>query len=164
MLNGGLFAGMLGYGTVVMIFVVFNAVGGRSAFYTPAMLGSALFYGLNDPAALQITPGPILAYNMVHLVAYLLFGMMGSWLVSKAERYPAARFAALFVGLFVAGHVYAALILFAAPLLGTGAWWQIGLASALSAVVMGGMLLRLHPLLRAELKRIPLGDEAESEA
>jgi hypothetical protein len=101
---------------------------------------------------------------MVHVLGYLALGMVGSWLVSKAERYPAARFAALFVAVFVAGHVYAALVIFAAPLLGGGAWWQIGLASTLSAIVMAGLLLRLHPLLRAELQRIPLGDEAEAEA
>lgn len=164
MLNGGLFAGLLGYATVVVVFAVFNMVAGRSLFHTPAMLGAALFYGLDDPAGLQISPGPVLAYNMVHVLGYVALGMIGSWLVSKAERYPAARFAALFVAVFVAGHVYAALVLFATPLLGGGTWWQIGVASTLSAVVMAALLLRLHPLLREELRRIPLGDEAEAEA
>jgi hypothetical protein len=164
MLRGGLFAGLLGYGTVVVVFAILNAFSGRSVFYTPAMLGSTLFYGLDDPGALQVTVGPVLAYNMVHVLGYLAIGLFGSWLVSKAERYPAARFAALFVAVFVAGHIYAALVIFAGPLLGGAAWWQIGVASTLSAVVMAGLLLRLHPLLRAELKRIPLGDEAEAEA
>jgi uncharacterized membrane protein len=164
MLRGGLFAGLLGYATVVIVYAVFNAVSGRSLFYTPAMLGATLFYGLDDPNALQVSVGPVLAYNMVHVLGYLTIGIVGSWLVSKAERYPAARFAALFVAVFVAGHVYAALVMFAAPLLGGGAWWQIGVAGTLSAVVMAALLLRMHPLLRAELKRIPLGDEAEAEA
>jgi hypothetical protein len=113
---------------------------------------------------LDVAPGPVLAYNMVHVLGYLALGIIGSWLVSKAERYPAARFAALFVAVFVAGHVYAALVLFASPLLGGGAWWQILFASTMSAIIMGGLLLRLHPLLRSELRRIPLGDEAEAEA
>ena len=121
MLNGGLFAGLLGYGTVVVVFAMFNVVSGRSPFYTPAMLGAALFYGLEDPSMLRVSPGPVLAYNMVHVLGYVALGMLGSWLVSKAERYPAARFAALFVAVFVAGHVYAALVIFASPLLGDDA-------------------------------------------
>lgn len=160
-LNGGLFAGLLGYGTVVVLFALFNVLAGRSPFYTPAMFGAVLFYGLDDPAALVVTPGPVLAYNMVHVLGYLALGMFGSWLVAKAEQYPIARFAVLFVALFVAAHLYAALIIFAEPLLAGGAWWRILIASVASAIVMGWWLLRLHPLLRAELARLPMGEEGE---
>ena len=142
-LNGGLFAGLLGYATVVVLFLVFNLLAGRSAFYTPAMLGAVLFYGLEDPG-------------------YLVLGMFGSWLTAKAERYPVARFAVLFVAVFVAGHLYAALLIFAEPLLAGGAWWRILVASVASGIVMGWWLLRQHPLLRAELGRLPMGDEGEA--
>lgn len=161
-LNGGLFAGLLGYGAVVVLFAVFNLLAGRSPFYTPAMFGAVLFYGLDDPAALVITPAPVLAYNMVHLLGYLALGMAGSWMVAKAEQYPVARFAVLFVVLFVAGHLYAALLIFAEPLLAGGAWWRILVASVSSGVVMGWWLLRLHPRLRAELLRLPMGEEGDA--
>jgi hypothetical protein len=161
-LNGGLFAGLLGYATVVVLFLVFNLLAGRSAFYTPAMFGAVLFYGLEDPTALEVSPGPVLAYNMVHVVGYLVLGMFGSWLIAKAEKYPVARFAALFVAVFVAGHLYAALLIFAEPLLAGGAWWRILVASVASGIVMGWWLLREHPLLRAELGRLPMGDEGEA--
>jgi hypothetical protein len=160
-LNGGLFAGLLGYGTVVVLFVLFNLLAGRSPFYTPAMFGAVLFYGLDDPAALVIGPGPVLAYNMVHVLGYLVLGMCASWLVAKAEKYPVARYVVLFVVLFVAGHLYAALLIFAEPLLAGGAWWRILIASVASGVAMGWWLLRLHPLLRAELVRLPMGEEGD---
>jgi len=158
-LRSGLFAGLIGYGTVVVLVAVFNLLEGRSAFYTPAMFGSVLFYGLRDPAALVVRVGPVLAYNMVHVLAFLALGLLAAWLVSLAERYPIARYGAMFVLLFVAAHVYAALLLFADPLLRSGAWWQIGVASAAAAVTMGWYLLRVHPLLRAGLREVPLGDE-----
>ena len=161
-LHGGLFAGLLGYGTVVVLFALFNLLAGRSPFYTPAMFGAVLFYGLEDPAALEVTPGPVLAYNMVHVLGYLAIGMVGSWLISKAEKYPVARFVVLFVVLFVAGHLYAALLIFAEPLLAGGAWWQILVASVASAGVMGWWLLGQHPLLKTELTRMPMGEEGES--
>lgn len=159
MLRGGLFAGLLGYGTVVVVFAAANLLGGRSPFYTPAMLGSAMFYALRDPAALVVSPGPVLAYNMVHVLAFLALGMLAAWLVAVSERYPAARFLALFVLVFVGGHVYAGLLIFAEPLLRGSAWLVIAVASIAAAVVMGWYLLRLHPLLRSGLANIPIGDE-----
>ncbi len=159
MLNGGLFAGLLGYGTVVVLFALINVLAGRSPFYTPAMFGGVLFYGLRDPSALEITPGPILAYNMVHVLAFLALGLAASWLVAKAERYPAARYVVLFVLIFVGAHIYAAMLLFAQSLLAGGAWWQILVVSVAAALVMGWYLLRLHPALREGLTTLPMGEE-----
>jgi hypothetical protein len=159
-LTGGMYAGLLGYFTVVVLFALINVVASRSLFYTPAMFGSVLFYGLEDPSQLQIAPGPVLAYNMVHVLAFVTLGLFTSWLVSKAERYPVARYAILFVLLFVAAHIYAALLVFGQPLI-AGAWWQIGVVSLAAAVVMGWYLLSQHPLLKRELKEIPMGEEGD---
>ncbi|MGD8726378.1 MAG: hypothetical protein PVH40_01970 [Gemmatimonadales bacterium] len=154
-----MFAGLLGYFTVVALLALVNLLAGKSMFYTPALFGSALFYGLEDPAALEIAPGPVLSYNMVHVLAFVMLGMFASWLVTKAERAPVARYALFFVLIFVAAHLYAAILVFAQPLLAGKAWLEILLVSAAAAAVMGWYLLRQHPLLREQLKRVPLGDE-----
>ncbi|NIM51183.1 MAG: hypothetical protein GTN62_14685 [Gemmatimonadales bacterium] len=156
-----MYAGLLGYVTVVVLFAVINVVAGRSPFYTPAMFGSVLFYGLEDPRAVEIAPGPVLAYNMVHVLAFVALGLFASWLVAKAEEYPVARFAILFVLIFVAAHIYAALLLFAQPLLAGAAWLHIGIVSLAAVLVMGWYLLRQHPLLRQELNKIPMGEEGD---
>ena len=158
-LTGGMYAGLLGYFTVVVLFALLNLALGRSLFYTPAMFGAVLFYGLEDPAALEVTPGPVLAYNMVHVLAFVVLGLFASWLVTKAEQYPVARFAILFVLIFVAAHIYAALLLFAQPLLAGSAWWQVGVVSLAAAVAMGWALVRQHPALKRGLSETPLGDE-----
>lgn len=158
-LVGGMYAGLIGYFTVVLLFAAINLLAGRSPFYTPAMFGAVLFYGLDDPAQLEIAPGPVLAYNMLHVLGFLLLGLFASWLVTQAERHPVARFAILFVLIFVAAHLYAALLLFAEPLLAGSAWVEIGIVSVVAAIAMGWYLLRQHPVLLAELRELPMGDE-----
>jgi hypothetical protein len=157
-LNGGLYAGLIGYATVVIVVAALNVLAGRSPFYTAALFGAALFYGLKDPAALVIAPGPILAYNAAHMVAFLALGFGASWLVSLAERYPTALYAVLVAMIFVAFHVFAALGLFAQPLLGAAGWWQIGAGTVAAALLMGWYLWRRHPLLRREVREFPMGE------
>jgi hypothetical protein len=162
--TGGLYAGLLGYLVVVVFLALVNLLAGRSPFYTAALFGSALFYGLRDPAALVITPGAVLTYNMVHALAFLVLGQVVSWLVTEAERHPVLRYVVLVALIFVAVHVYGFLLLFAHPLLAGAAWWQLGAASVLAAAAMGGYLLWAHPALRKSLAEMPIGDEAEEPA
>jgi hypothetical protein len=157
-LAGGLVSGLIGYATVVVLVGALNLVMGRSLFHTAALFGSVMFYGLEDPAALRIEAGPVLAYNMVHVLTFLAVGIFASWLVSLAERFPAAQYFILVVLVFIAFHVFAGLLLFAAPLLGGGAWLIVGVSGVVAAALMGWYLLRTHPLLRQELRDIPMGE------
>jgi len=156
--RGGLFAGFIGYGTIVVLFAAFNLFAGRSIFYTAAMFGSAMFFGLHDPSLLVITPAAVLSFNMVHLLVMLTAGFAMSWLVAKSEKYPLTQWAVLVALLFVGFHLFAAVALFGTPLLGSGAWVGIAVASVAAALGMGAFLLRLHPLLRRELRELVMGD------
>ncbi|HSE02805.1 MAG TPA: hypothetical protein VLK35_01530 [Methylomirabilota bacterium] len=71
-----IYTGLTGYLAVAVFFIVVDPLLGRGLFYTPALLGSALFYGLSDPAALTIQPGPVIAYNGAHLVVFLVLGLI----------------------------------------------------------------------------------------
>jgi sugar phosphate permease len=157
-LQGGLVAGLIGYGTVVGFFAVLNLIEGRSPFHTAALLGSALFMGLDDPVAVEVAARPVLAYNAVHLLAFLAAGFVTSWLVSLAERHPSVQYLVLVLLLVIGFHVYGAVLLAALPLFGSGAWWRTGVPSFAAAALMGWYLLRVHPLLRRQLHEIPMGD------
>ncbi len=97
---------------------------------------------------------------MVHALALCALGLFASWLVVKTEKFPVIWLLTMLIVIFVTDHVYTALVLFAELLLGSVAWWQIGIASLLAAVLMWGYLLRVHPLLRRELKDIAASDTA----
>jgi predicted tellurium resistance membrane protein TerC len=99
----------------------------------------------------------VLAFNMVHALVMLAVGFVASWLVALSEKYPLSQYAVLVALIFVGFHLFAAVLLFAMPLLGALGWVPLAISSAAAAVAMGWYLLRIHPALRAELKNIPMG-------
>jgi hypothetical protein len=157
-LRGGLFAGLIGYATIVLFFAILNLIGGRSPFYTAALLGSALFFGLRDAARLEITPAAVLAFNMVHALVMLAVGFLASWLVAQGEQHPVSQWAVLVALIFVGFHLFAVVALFAMPLMTALGWVQLAVASAAAAIAMGWFLLRIHPRLRAALRELPMGE------
>jgi len=144
----GAVAGLLGYGCVAVIFAVANVLAGQSPFQTAAILGATLFYGVTDPATVVVIPAYVFAFNGVHLVAFLGFGVLGAWLTAVASRGEQLWYFALFFWLFVATHLIGAAQVFALPLadtLSSAAVWGAGIAAA---VVMATYLVRANPALR----------------
>lgn len=158
----GLLVGLIGYVTVVAVSAILNVVSGHPLFFTPALFGSALFYGLAEPYVIEISPGPVLAYNAVHLLVFIGFGLLASWVTGLAERYPTAQYGILVVLLVVAAHAYAAMLFFALPLMGAEAWWQLGIPASAAAGAMGAFLWHEHPALRRLLREVPMGDVPRS--
>lgn len=148
----GLIAGLLGYIAVVLFFVVVNVIGGRSPFHTAAVLGSTLFYGLPDPTQVAIEPGPILAYNGVHMLLSLILGTVGAWLLYETERHHFVWYFAFFI--FLAGFILAIVFVgvVGAEITHALPWWSVVLANVVWAAVMGGYLWFMHRGLLAEIR------------
>lgn len=147
MLRDGLIAGVIGYAAVATFFVLFNIAIGNPTFYTAALLGESLFAGLRDPAALTMDPGLILAFNGVHLVAFLLFGLFAGWLVYETELHPEFWYLAffLFLAAIVAGYAAVlVLTLLGGKLLSP---WLVVASSLLGAVVIALYLTLSHKQL-----------------
>ncbi len=152
-LTQGLIAGFIGYAAVVVFFAVSNLIAGRSPFYTAAALGSSLFYGLQDPSLLTIQPGPVLAYNGVHLLLSLLIGTAGAWLLFEIERH---HFLWYFVGfIFLAGFIYSlvAIGIVSAEIAHVLPWWAVLTANLIWVGSLGLYLWFQHRDLMATIKR-----------
>lgn len=147
----GLVAGLIGYGTVVVLFALVNLLGGETLFHTPALLGSALFFGLRDPSALVPGPAPVIAYNGVHILVSLLIGLGASWLVFQTERNRPLWFLVFFV--FLAGFIYSLVVMgvFAAEIVHVLSWPVILAANIAAGITAGGYLWRRHATLLKEL-------------
>jgi len=147
-----IYTGLIGYLAVAVFFIVLDPLLGRGFFYTPALLGAALFYGLSDPAALVIQPGPIIAYNGAHLVVFLVLGLVVGELtyVSVRLRQQTWYLVTMLV-ILVLGHLYVALWVLTEPVRSALPVWMITVAGLVAVVAMVVCLLIIYPQLRGEL-------------
>ncbi|HEX7090921.1 MAG TPA: hypothetical protein VF192_12345 [Longimicrobiales bacterium] len=143
----GVIAGLLGAGAVALWFFVIDAASGRLLF-TPAALGSALFYGASEIAAVRIDAITVLGYTLLHVTAFLVAGMVAAAFATEAEEHPPLLLA--FVLLFVTFETLfiGLLAIIAAWLLDALQWWTIAVGNIIAAIAMGIYLWREHPALR----------------
>ena len=159
-LREGFIAGLIGASLVAVWFLVVDLIAGR-AFFTPAMLGDAMFFGVRDPARVQITFPVIVGYTMFHVLAFVLVGLMSAVLAFAVEAFPPTLFIVV-VGFCVFEFGFYLLVAtLARPLLGALAWWSVAIGNAIAAFGMGYFLWKAHPKLRQALKDHPLGEPAD---
>lgn len=148
-------AGVIGYATVAVCFGVLNLIAGRHVLYTAAVLGHRLL-GTLDGNTVTIEAAPIFVYNGLHLVLFLLVGLIASWVVFKVEKYPQLWYLVLFLALFVFFHTIGVVLAFVEPVTDAVPMWTTLLVSLAAVLMMGGYLWLVHPRLRREVQR--LGD------
>ena len=151
-LKEGFVAGLLGYAAVVVLFLVINAASGQALFHTPAVLGGALFGGLEGSAEVSMEPGPIIAYNGVHLLVSLLVGVGAAWLLFEAERFHSLWYVVFFAFLAVGLYITFLFGVFAVEIRHVLSWETVVLGSAAGAAATLGYLLWMHRGLAAELR------------
>jgi hypothetical protein len=161
-LREGFFAGCVGAAAVAVWFLVVDTIHGRP-FFTPAMLGSAVFWGTRDPALVVIEYSRIIGYTMIHVSAFIIVGTLAAVLAAEVEVAPPTLYlVVVFFAIFEFGF-YVTVAILAQPLLGSLAWWNVAIGNAIAAYAMGYYLWREHPKIAASLKLHPLGETDEGE-
>jgi hypothetical protein len=158
----GFVAGLIGAGGVALWFLIVDTVSGQPLF-TPAMLGSALFWGLRDPTTVRIAFPAVIGYTLVHVVAFAVVGVVAATLAALVDRSPPTLFLVfvLFAAFEVGFYVMVALV--AQPLLGGLAWTNVAIGNCIAAIAMGSYLYRAHPHIRESLALHPLGETEDGE-
>ena len=158
----GFVAGLIGAGCVALWFLIVDTVSGQP-FYTPAMLGLAVFWGLRDPTAVTIAFPAVIGYTLLHVLAFALVGVVAAALAALVDRSPPTLF--LVFVLFAAFEVgfYVVVALVAQPLLGGLAWTNVAIGNLVAAIAMGTYLYRAHPHIREALALHPLGETEDGE-
>ncbi len=151
----GLVAGLIGAGCVAVWFLLVDVIAGRP-FYTPAVLGSATFFGLRDPLTLTVGVQPVVMYTMMHLLLFLFAGLLASASIAEAEKEPNIIW--LLAEFFIVFEVgfYAMVGLFFAPLLAALAWTNVAVGNLVAAGSMGYYLWAVRPGLRRVLSGQPM--------
>jgi hypothetical protein len=145
----GLRAGLIGAATIAIWFLILDIIQGRP-FFTPTVLGTALFRGgegLAAPEALPSSFEMVVTFTWVHVLAFILIGTAAAYLLSVAERDPGFGFGIvlLFV-VFEFGFVVACM-LFAEPVLHALTWTGVLVGNLLAAMAMTVVFWRRHPRL-----------------
>jgi hypothetical protein len=157
-LQHGLVAGLLGFVATALALGVLNLVGGRPFLFTPALLGGAYFYGLVDPAMVAYQPGPVLAFNGLHLVVMLIVGLISAYLAALSEKGPHFWYIAAIIWIFALFHMFGFVLSLTDPLRQAVSPWTLLIAGAVGAVAMAWYLLAVHPRLRAVFRDYSVGD------
>ena len=158
----GFIAGLIGAAAVALWFLIVDLVAGRP-FFTPAMLGSAVFWGAHDPSQVVIEYSRIIGYTMIHVSAFIVVGTIAAVLAAEVEITPHTLYpVVVFFAIFEFGF-YVTVAVLAQPLLGSLAWWNVSIGNAIAALGMGYYLWHVHPKIAASLKLHPLGETDEGE-
>ncbi|MEJ2483309.1 MAG: hypothetical protein P8049_09420 [Gemmatimonadota bacterium] len=151
-LSEGLVAGLLGYVSIALFFGILHLVTGQSIFRTAETLGDPLVS--HRSAVIGGTAaGSVIAFNGIHLLAFLLFGLIAAWLVSRSETNPGYFLLMLFVGL--AGFFYSlsGFLGFSIDRPYAPSWVAVAAANLLAGLLMSSYLLRSHPGLWSKILR-----------
>jgi hypothetical protein len=148
----GIVAGLLGAATIALWFFILDVFSGRP-FYTPSLLGSALFRratALDPRQTLTVSFEMVLVYTWVHGMIFCVIGGLASKLLQLAERNLNLGFGILLLFVvFEFGFVGVAFI-FAEPVLHALTWPAILVGNLMAAAVMAAYFWRRRPTLTIE--------------
>jgi hypothetical protein len=151
----GLVTGLIGAAAVALWFLVMDIARGRP-FYTPAALGSLLFFGASSPADVRVDVGVIAAYTLVHLAAFAAVGIVLEWSAMRLERAPGMWLMALLTLIIVEGLFIGTVGGLSGWVLGSLGIWAIGIANLAAVAAMGAWLWASHPRLRRQSADAPV--------
>jgi hypothetical protein len=146
----GIIAGVLGALTVAVWFLVVDLMHGRP-FYTPTVLGTALFGRRVWPATLENLPPSfemVAMFTWVHLLAFIAVGVAASLLIAVAERHPSLGFGIVLLFVILEACFTVAVMIVAEPVLRALTWQAILVANFLAAAVIAGYFWLRHPTMQ----------------
>ena len=145
----GIIAGLVGAATIAVWFFLLDVLNGRP-FYTPMVLGSAIFGrtpGVSAAGDLLVSFEIVIMYTWVHALVFCAIGGIASKLIALAEDDAQLGFGVvlLFV-VFEFGFIAVAFVI-AEPVLHALTWPAILVGNFLAAGTMAGYFWHRHPSL-----------------
>lgn len=146
----GIVAGVIGAAVIALWFLIIDALNGQP-FYTPTVLGTALFkggVGLDAPESLAINLDMVLMFTWVHGLVFIILGGIASRLLGIAEQNPNLGFGILLLFVVFEFGFVAVNLAFAEVVLKALAWQAVLVGNLLAAASMAGYFWWRHPNLK----------------
>jgi hypothetical protein len=150
--ENGVLAGMLGATVVAVWFLLLDVITRGQPLYTPSLLGSIAFGGMDVHEVSGLNGGAIFAYTGLHGVLFLLAGGLLAWMFTQFERNPQVGLVLLLMFITFEAIVWGVGVSIIPALAGVVGAWAILVANIASAVAMFAFLLRRHPHAMARLR------------
>ncbi|HEY7233058.1 MAG TPA: hypothetical protein VH539_02860 [Gemmatimonadaceae bacterium] len=155
----GLVTGTIGAAAIALWFLIVDALAGRPLF-TPAALGSAFLLGAQSPNDVQLTVGIIVAYTLIHVLAFFAVGVGIEWGARQLERFPSFWLVAL-MAVIVLDVLFVGIVgSLALWVLGAVGLWAVVIGNLLAVGAMGYRVWRERPELRHRFAQMPEGTRA----
>lgn len=151
-IEDGVLCGTLGAVVVAVFFLLLDTMRGEPML-TPTLLGSVLFLGKGVDEVVSVAVPMVFAYTGVHVLLFMVAGLVVAWMVSQFERNPQFGLVLLLIFLLFESVLFGFEVTLVPNLVGALGAWAVGLANLLSAVVMIGYLLRRHPDAMGRLRQ-----------
>jgi len=145
--NRGLVTGLYGAAAVALWFFFLDFSDGHP-FRTPAALGSALLFGVAKAEGMQVSVGVVLAYTLVHVIAFAVAGTIFVAIAEQIERASSLVLLTVPSAIALEAVVVTGLALGADWVLGALGVWSVLVANVLAVSSMGWYVWRTHPTLR----------------
>jgi hypothetical protein len=156
LLREGFVAGALGAAAVAVWFLLTDLLQGQP-LATPNILGQVVLFQNTAPEPVPIQAAAVVGYSLLHIGAFVLFGIVATEFVHLAMSSPLARFGILVIAVcFELFFVFMSYAVFSAVTTYLP-WWSILVANALALTAMGVYLMRKHRGLTRQFAREPLG-------
>ena len=147
----GLITGLFGAAAVAVALLVFDALV-RDPFYTPAALGSFLFLNASSPEQVRMSFGVVAAYSVVHLVGFVLVGVVLVWSAERLERSPGMWLIWLLAFIVAEGVFLASAAASGEWVMGVIGWWAILIGNIVGVAAMALRVRKSHPALAHQLR------------
>jgi hypothetical protein len=140
----GVLCGIIGAAVVAVFFLLVDSLQGHP-LWTPSLLGSVLFLGEKVDAVSAVSATMVFAYTGVHVLLFLLAGVVLAWMVSQVERNPQFGLFLVLLFLLFQSIVFGFEVTLVPSLVGAIGAGIVAAANLLSAAAMFWYLLHRHP-------------------
>jgi peptidoglycan/LPS O-acetylase OafA/YrhL len=146
-LTEGIGIGVLGGASVATWFLILDVITRRPLF-TPAALGSTLFYGAQSAGEVHRDFPTIAAYTLLHFAVFIGLGMLFVWTVEKVRSRPQQWLIALLGFILLDGLFAGTVAMFGVWVLESIGMWAVVIGNVIAIAVMVGATWATHPELR----------------
>lgn len=151
LLREAVLTGTVGAVMVALWFLALDLVRGQILF-TPAALGSALFFGARGVEQVEVSALTVLGYTVVHVTAFVAVALLLNLLVRGVAYHPPAILGAALLLVTMEAFFIGILAILASWLLDALSLWTVLVANLLAAAAMGLFIWNRNPAVQHGLQ------------